>query len=338
MTSFDKVIIWGYPLDTHTHSYIHYGWLKAFKSLGYEAYWFSDENYPSADVFKYTNCLFITEGYADRQIPLHSSNIYLVHVAVNPKKYLDSGARFIDLRYNVTGIKDCNYVYQLEGKSLETIHPTMLYEANATDRDLNPRFRHHSPLTYEAIYIAWATDLLPDEIEFKDRFIEPEMPPVTYFIGSLVGANIQDIQRFADACVQRGIRIVHHDPWRNPVSFKEAQEMVQRSIVCPDIRGSGDPNKIRMGETGTCHKSIGYIPCRLFKNISYGKLGMTNCPRLKELFGDMVILETDEAKMVDVYLEKSKDKEYILKQMEWVKEHHTYIRRVQDLLKIVYKQ
>ena len=122
------------------------------------------------------------------------------------------------------------------------------------------------------------------------------------------------------------------------MSFKEAQEMVQRSIVCPDIRGSGDPNKIRMGETGTCHKSIGYIPCRLFKNISYGKLGMTNCPRLKELFGDMVILETDEAKMVDVYLEKSKDKEYILKQMEWVKEHHTYIRRVQDLLKIVYKQ
>ena len=214
----------------------------------------------------------------------------------------------------------------------------MLYEVNATDRDLNPRFRHHSPLTYEAIYIAWATDLLPNEIQFEDRFIEPETPPVTYFIGTMGRGNVHDIQRFADACVHKGISIVHHDPWRNPISFKEAQELVQRSIVCPDIRGSGDPDKIRMGETGTCHKSIGYIPCRLFKNISYGKLGMTNCLRLKELFGDLVVLETDEAKMVEVYLEKSKDKDFILKQMEWVKEHHTYVRRIQDLLKIVYKQ
>ena len=132
--------------------------------------------------------------------------------------------------------------------------------------------------------------------------------------------------------------MVHIDPWRNPVSFKDAQELVQRSAVCPDIRGSGDPDKIRMGETGTCHKEIGYIPCRLFKNISYGKLGMTNCPRLKELFGDLVVLETDEAKMVETYLEKSKDKDYILRQMEWVKEHHTYVRRVQDLLKIISKK
>ena len=55
---FDKVIVWGFPLHTHTHSYIHGGWVKAFKSLGYDTYWFHDNEYPTD--FDYNNCLFIT--------------------------------------------------------------------------------------------------------------------------------------------------------------------------------------------------------------------------------------------------------------------------------------
>ena len=45
---FQKVIIWGYPLNTHTHSFVHYGWHKGFKALGYETYWFHDQDYLSA--------------------------------------------------------------------------------------------------------------------------------------------------------------------------------------------------------------------------------------------------------------------------------------------------
>jgi len=85
---FKKVIIWGFPLHTHTHSYVHYGWYKAFQHLGYETYWFHDKEFPSSDTFDYTHCLFITEGYADEHIPLHPSNIYFVHVARRPLKYI----------------------------------------------------------------------------------------------------------------------------------------------------------------------------------------------------------------------------------------------------------
>lgn len=42
---FMKVVIWGFPLHTHTHSYIHYRWYKGFNHLGHETYWF-DTNYP----------------------------------------------------------------------------------------------------------------------------------------------------------------------------------------------------------------------------------------------------------------------------------------------------
>ena len=330
---FQKVVIWGYPLNSHTHSFVHYGWYKGFKALGYDTYWFHNEDYPA--YFDFTHCLFITEGYADQQIPLHASNIYLVHVAVKPKKYLDSGARFIDLRYNVLHIKDCNYIYNLSTKDLKAISSVTLYEKQSTDRDLNPQWRHYSPLQYEAIYTAWATDLLPDEINFEDRFIEPNAPPVTYFIGSIGGGNQKDVHLFATDCSKHGIQFIHHNPWQHALTFEESKHLVQKSCVCPDIRGSGDPEKMRMGETGTCHKLIGYIPCRLFKNISYGKLGMTNCPRLKEMFGQQVLLETDESNMVESYLKHSKDKDFILQQMVWVKEHHTYLNRIQDLLTIL---
>lgn len=330
---FKKVVIWGYPLNSHTHSFVHYGWYKGFKALGYDTYWFHNEDIPTD--FDFTHCLFITEGYADQKIPLHASNIYLVHVAVKPKKYLDSGARFIDLRYNLTEIKETNYIYSLSGKDLIPISSVTFYEKKSSDRDLNPQWRHHSPLHYEAIYTAWATDLLPDEINFEDRFIEHDEPAVTYFIGSIGGGNHNEIQLFATACSKHGIKFIHHNPWQKALTFEESKVLTQKSIVCPDIRGSGDPNKVRLGETGTCHKQIGYIPCRLFKNISYGKLGMTNCPRLKELFGCQVLLETDESKMVESYLKHSKDKDFILQQMVWVKEHHTYLNRIQDLLTIL---
>jgi len=326
-----KIIIWGYPLHSHTHSYIHYGWFKAFKHLGYETHWFYDDDYPSN--FDYTNCIFITEGYADKNIPMHPSNIYCVHVAKNPYKYLEIGARFIDIRYNVTDIKDCNYNYSLKDKNLQTISTVTLYEKEASDRDLHPQFQHREKLTYEAIYMCWATDLLPHEINFGDRYIAPEEPPVSYFLGSIGDGNKAEINKFIQACEDNQIKVVLNDPWKNPLNFENAKVLVQKSIIAPDIRGSGDQNK--PDETGTHHKRIGYIPCRLFKNISYGKLGAANCKRLHDLFGDIVCYHDDETSLVKKCLELKNDKEYILKQMEWVKDNHTYINRITDLLYVI---
>ena len=48
-----KIVIWGYPLHTHTHSYIHNGFKKGFEFLGHEVYWFHDDNYP--EDFDYNN-------------------------------------------------------------------------------------------------------------------------------------------------------------------------------------------------------------------------------------------------------------------------------------------
>lgn len=341
--SLNKVIIWGYPLNTHTHSYIHYAWEKTFKYLGYDTYWFDDTNYPSVEIFDYTKCLFITEGYADNKIPLNSSNVYFVHVCINPNKYISCDARLIDIRYNVSSIKDCNYNYNLDNKieisSAKLIDGSTInyYENEVTIKDLNNKYHTEELkiIKYEAIYMCWATDLLPYEINYEDRFIKPELPPKMYFIGSIGDGNIKEITSLRQGCINNNIEFYIINPWKNPVTFKEAQELIQKSYIAPDIRGSGEEYKKQINDTGTNHKDIGYIPCRLFKNISYGKLGAVNAHRLYKLFGSKVLYNNNEQELVKLCIENKDKYDYILEQMEWVSKNHTYINRVNDILTVL---
>jgi hypothetical protein len=329
-----KVVIWGYPLHTHTHSYIHYGWHKAFSYLGYETLWLPDE--PTQLVLE--NCLFITEGYTDKYIPLHPSNIYIVHVAVSIAKYLAAQCTAIDMRYNTYFLHDDNYSYNLLEKvhhnKVQQISSITWFEATSSNNDMHPRHHTTPPLTYPAFYTAWATDLLPHE--FNDDIENFPVQPKMFFAGSVSQSNHKEYQTLVNACEKRGITVTRTDPWKDPVSFEDNRRLIQESILCPDIRGSGDPNRIARGEDGTCHKANGYIPCRLFKNISYGKLGATNSARMRDLFGeDLIVYEDEEEKLVERCLEKATDYTLIKRQMQFVATKHTYLNRVSDLLKVV---
>ena len=47
---FERVIIWGHKLHTHTHSYIHYGFQRRFKHLNYDVYWFDNNDTTNDDL------------------------------------------------------------------------------------------------------------------------------------------------------------------------------------------------------------------------------------------------------------------------------------------------
>ena len=327
---FKKVVIWGYPLYSHTHSYIHYGWHKAFSFLGYETQWLPDA--PTTQTFEDT--LFITEGYADKHIPLHPSNIYIIHVLIEIEKYVQCGCKFADMRYHVNYLHDYNYQYNLQEKlsSLTKISPMTYFEARASNKELHPSHQRNH-YTYPAFYTAWATDLLPHEFNYNIENYPLERK--TIFVGSVSNGNQQEFQKFAQACQKHGITVETTNPWHNPLSFAENKQLIQACVICPDIRGSGDPARIARGEDGTCHKSNGYIPCRVFKNISYGKLGATNSKRVQEIFGDLVVYDEDEEQLVEKCLARATDYPYIKKQMQFVATHHTYLNRVKDLLTVV---
>lgn len=328
---FKKVIIWGYDNNSHTHHYIHYGWNKAFKYLGYDTYWFSDNNYPIG--FDFNECLFLTEGWADSNIPICKSSIYIVNDCRNPGKYYDQVKRLIDMRYLVDEIRDVNYSYVLEKGKVEKISDSLYYEKlkdNGGARDFHDS---PEPMNYEAIYTCWATDLLPQEINFEDRFFNRESN--IYWFGSATPGNTYELRLFASECEKNGIKFIVNNPWHSPQSFDTVKEMTKRSFMSPDIRTGGDPNKIAQGETGTCHKKIGYIACRLFKSVSYGQLGITNSKHMFDIMSNTVIYNDNETQLFHDALAKLKDFNLIEEQMNIVKNSHTFVTRINDVIKIL---
>ena len=329
-----KIIIWGYPLHTHTHSYIHAAWYKTFSSLGYETYWFADNAHPKD--FDYSNCLFITEGYADSQIPINSTSTYFVHICVNPQKYLNAGARVIDIRFNVSEINDCNYSIVVDKSKLDKIDCCSFYEKNANDFVLSHQFKKGIQ-GYEALYLSWATDLLPQEFNYEDAKIERENK--IYWIGSIAESNRNEIQKFMKSLQKYNVEFVHNDPWSNPLDSNAAKHYVQKSLIAPDIRGSANRRVVNEKvDTGSNHKLIGYIPCRIFKNISYGQLGITNSKAVRDLFDGNVIYSDNEEELLELSLPHIKNINLIKNQMDYVKENHTYINRVNSILKVYNKE
>jgi len=325
---FSKVIIWGFPLHTHTHSYIHYGWVKGFKYLGYETYWFHDDDFPRD--FDYNDCLFITEGYADSKIPIVSTSIYFVHIARNPEKYIGNVKRFIEIRYWVDSIKDCNYNYVFDKMKCIKISNCTYYEKLHNNGGIARFHSNPTPMEYECIYTCWATDLLP--IEILEENIYRKRDNKIYWFGSANHTNTKEIAIFYEECQKNGIEFVTNNPWHNPQSFETVQEYTMRSLMSPDFRSSGDPNKIAIGETGTCHKQIGYIACRILKAISYGHLGITNSRHTYELLDKQVIYNADERQLFYDAHKELNNYDLIKLQMNIVRENHTYLNRIKDLL------
>jgi len=323
-----KIIIWGYPLHTHTHSYIHAMWVKVFQHLKHEVHWFDDTNFPLD--FDFNNCIFITEGYADKNIPLNNTSSYFVHIAVNPQKYLNVGAKLVDIRFNVDHINDLNYSYTTDRASLEKLGNCEYFLQNADDSILADQFRS-GVSGYSALYLSWATDKLPHEIDLDDRFIKREN--VFYYIGTIGESNVKELQRLNQALQEFNVPFYQVDPWKSPVSFEEGRSLIQKSLIAPDIRGGLTRKDINgKPDTGANHKQNGYIPCRTFKNISYGQLGATNSLAVKNLFGDLIVYSDDEYQLAHLAREKASDLNYIREQMLYVKDNHTFVNRANAIL------
>jgi hypothetical protein len=308
-----KVIIWGYPLGSDTLSYVWNGFYRAFKTMGHEVYWFNDNNYPLEMAFDYSNSLFLCESYQSNKIPIKNDSTYVVHTLChNPDRFLNDAKRVIDLRYSQDyQDHDTNYKYILDRYKLQNLGPTVYYDPDPTGG-------------YEKIYMGWATDLLPDEIDLEWASL-PRSNDL-YFVGTIYEndkySNSQEIEEVKRFCKDRGLNFKHINPWMNPVSDEKNREIIQSSYLAPDIRG---PQNVKSG----------YIPCRLFKNISYGQLGMTNSRALYSLMEDTIVYHPDVYTMLELADKEKDNVKRIQDQMKIVIEKHTYINRVNDLMKIL---
>jgi hypothetical protein len=334
LNKYKKIIIWGFPLHSHTHSYIHAMWVKVFQvGFNKDTYWFHDDKFP-AD-FDYEHCLFITEGYADKNIPIIHNSVYFVHNAIHPQKYLSKNVRLIEIRFNVNEIHDINNDFHLDDgtHSLIELTPHAKYEKLYSNKDIHKSNRGDSitKMNYECIYLYWGTDLLPHEFNYADISIPKEN--VVNYVGS--GCNSNNYREFRMVCSKNGIQWKISDPWRSPLSFEENKLLMQKSILAPDFRPTGTSHDTELFgiKNGKNHLEIGYLPCRVLKAISYGQLGITDSKYVKAILGDHVIYDSNMENLFVLAMKERTNTYQILNAMKFVQENHTYVNRAIELIK-----
>ena len=99
--------------------------------------------------------------------------------------------------------------------------------------------------------------------------------------------------------------------------------LIQQSIIAPAIQTKWQVDN-------------GYVPCRIFKNISYGKMGLTNNITVLKLFNNNIIYHPDIDSLLVNGLNfektnKEEKKEIIVKNMEYVRDNHTYLNKIETI-------
>ena len=319
---YSKVIIWGHPLYSHTHSYVHSSYYKTFKHLGYDVYWFHDGEYP--EDFDYENCLFITEGFADANIPLNETSCYMVMYCPSPKKYEGVG-RYIDIRMAAKDFKDHIQEYSLDKSIATKVGPACYFVPKISEKvRIKNDYHDYEMSDFDKLYISWATNLLPHEIDYDDMYIPREQN--IYFCGTIgtsgEGENISNWKPFLAEVQKAGYGFIPNNPWANPLSDEEVIRRMRESLLGVDIRGP-------------LHIKQGLLTCRVFKNISYGHLGVTNSEEIYNELEGKCVYNPDTAQLFHDAMAQRENAKLIEEGMKLVKENHTYVNRVNSILSIL---
>ena len=170
---------------------------------------------------------------------------------------------------------------------------------------------------YDSVVFRWGTDLLPHEIEANKpvNAFRGESRVINY-VGCTAGEWGGVLRPFASACVEKGVAFMTH----SGVPADEHIRLVKSSRMAPAINIP-------------YQSEVGYIPCRIFKNISYGQYPVTNNPHAKDFFGD-VIFDLDARRLFLTaetflpFIEVSR----LHKLMDEVAKNHTYLNKLDALL------
>jgi len=293
-------VAYGHKLYSHTHSYIHYGFIKAFQKLGWDTKWVDDNDeidplsYPSGTVF-------LTEGQVDKKIPKRKDCLYILHhvsreayqvIPKHNKVFLDMYTQ--NIIENVIQISEVSF-YNTTGDTLHSV---------------------------------WATDLLPDEIDIEEaiRTFDNKKNAVV-FIGTLTNCNrfgnYNQIMPFVKEAQKDEYEWIHPS---NPIDNNTQKSLISSCLLAPAI-------------TGFWQQDVGYIPCRIFKNISYGCIGITNSKYVADIIKNDCVYHQDSIelyKKTKEFLQQPNDiiKDILRRQMTNVKMNHTYMNRIDDILKV----
>ncbi len=326
-----RVVIIGHKfVEGHsgTHSFIHLAYYRAFKHLNYETYWVNSISEISLpDV---SGTLFFGESSLG-DVPLRDDCFYVLHHVSN-HLFRENNLKYINLcNYLAEPLRQNNsYNYPLDDSGIHGRQP--LYKAEKVKDYVYYDIRN------KAIYQPWATNLLPHEI-VEDVITHNLKSNVLNFIGSIWSENINQIRPMIEDLTNKSIDIniygwlQYSDLLVNKkishlsncgLPEESAIDLVKNSIFYPDIRGEH-------------HINLGYIPCRLFKNISYGCIPITNSKLAYEFFDGKILYSDKTENYYDISIKyfSDRDTKRDISLIKNIKENHTYLNRVSDILDFI---
>jgi len=232
--------VWGFKHSYNTFRHIHEAFYRAlkFRYPDRQVLWLDEHDDVSG--IDFTNTFFIGMHMAIQGIPRFKSCAYAIHnTDAATKSY------FI-----------CNFLinYGLYVSNMDI-------PSTSTELARDTYVLHQPWESYDAVVFRWGTDLLPHEIEANkpDRVFREDSRVVNY-----VGSGIAEVEPFRQACAENGIAFNAVGGFNRPeISIAENVRLIKESYMAPAI-------------SNAYHCEVGYIPCRYFKNISYGQYPVTN--------------------------------------------------------------
>jgi len=295
-----RIVIWGLRKKYHTHRHIHQAFFKNAQKLKYDVIWVEDEK---------ENQKHIQPGDI-----IISAEVYGKMV---PKK-----VTFSDYNLPIRDdVKYCLHNFQTMFTSKlkqENFINLAVYNNDSEKADVRIDTARYFDTKTRTLHQPWGTDLLAHEFKKpvyrKNRFV--------FWIGSvwnnpLNQGNIQQIEELKIALRKYKLTFIR---LRFIPDFLNTF-FIRLSRIAPAI-------------SGHYQVEVNYLPCRVFKNISYGQLGLTNVHKFSDILGDSFILAETIEQLVEKGIALNKE-DYIKlteKQQECIKKY-TYKESIEYIVK-----
>lgn len=297
---FNKIVIWGLREKWHTHRFIHKAFYENAKKLGYKVVWVEDEEKNQNVVEK--GDLVIASEAVGKMVPEKKElkDYYLpikegVYYCLH--SYKSIFYEKINKKYLLILEK---YQNDFEGKGYEEWKKAVLFDREG-----------------QTLYQPWGTDLL--DYEFKKPVFRKNK--FVFWVGSvwnnaLNQGNLHQINEFKTILKKFKLKFIKvrfvPDSWN--IFF------IRLSRIAPAI-------------VGKWQEEHDYLPCRMFKNISYGQVGFSNVKKFQDILGDANISGSIEEMTKKVLaLKKEEYKSLVLKQQEIVK-NYTYKNALENIFR-----
>jgi hypothetical protein len=294
---FRKVVVWGLRHQWHSHRFIHKGFVDTLQRLGIPVTWTdytSDPGIIDSGDFVITSSAYGRGTRGNPLAPFRAGAYYCFH------GYLHSG-------YPGSDRAPRHEVDRDHALNLEVFVNNALAASDQWDTVT------HFDEPSKTLHQPWGTNLA------EDQFRRPTVSrsPFVCWVGAIWMGNRAEIDELRGVLRDRSLRFVHLKFVPDSVNIVA----IRRSRVAPAIASQWQVEQ-------------NYLPCRMFKNISYGQLGISNVPKFAELYRGCHVGGGSIAELIDCALSLSKGEALELTaEQQRITRQHTYVQKIRNIFR-----